>query len=200
MPHTHCNFSGNAGYWNQTVKQTNRQTNRPKNLQNTGDSLHNLSNSCTGAHIFKFSGISLMDNSLCAKCIICNEWMIEWMNNRHFALSALCRLNDDAGEKCKRVNKKKFLVFIYLWYCTFQHDGDRCHSSALFVTDHRCTRTYTPSEDKEELSRICRDNICRCTQGKVPVHLGECMCIFVYSVCCLDFFKLFIISRWLLCL
>ncbi|XP_018528014.1 complement C3 isoform X2 [Lates calcarifer] len=31
--------------------------------------------------------------------------------------------------------------------------------------DHRCSRTYTPSQDKEELSRICRDNVCRCTQG-----------------------------------
>ncbi|KAM9363777.1 venom factor-like [Symphorus nematophorus] len=31
--------------------------------------------------------------------------------------------------------------------------------------DHRCSRTYTPREDKEELSQICRDNICRCTQG-----------------------------------
>ncbi|KAM3623350.1 uncharacterized protein V6R79_010054 [Siganus canaliculatus] len=31
--------------------------------------------------------------------------------------------------------------------------------------DHRCTRTYTPSEDKEELTQICKDNICRCTQG-----------------------------------
>ncbi|XP_029948737.1 venom factor-like [Salarias fasciatus] len=31
--------------------------------------------------------------------------------------------------------------------------------------DHRCSRTYTPTEDKEELSQICRDNVCRCTQG-----------------------------------
>ncbi|XP_074487043.1 venom factor-like isoform X1 [Sebastes fasciatus] len=31
--------------------------------------------------------------------------------------------------------------------------------------DHRCSRTYTPSEDKEELTQICRDNVCRCTQG-----------------------------------
>ncbi|XP_070847577.1 venom factor-like [Chaetodon trifascialis] len=31
--------------------------------------------------------------------------------------------------------------------------------------DHRCSRTYTPSEDKEGLSHICRDNVCRCTQG-----------------------------------
>ncbi|GLD73159.1 complement C3-like protein, partial [Lates japonicus] len=31
--------------------------------------------------------------------------------------------------------------------------------------DDRCSRTYTPSQDKEELSRICRDNVCRCTQG-----------------------------------
>ncbi|CAN9510720.1 unnamed protein product [Ophioblennius macclurei] len=31
--------------------------------------------------------------------------------------------------------------------------------------DHRCSRTYMPCEDKEELSRICKDNVCRCTQG-----------------------------------
>uniref|UniRef100_A0A671TD78 Complement component c3b, tandem duplicate 1 n=1 Tax=Sparus aurata TaxID=8175 RepID=A0A671TD78_SPAAU len=31
--------------------------------------------------------------------------------------------------------------------------------------DHRCSRTYTPSEDKEELTKICRDNVCRCAHG-----------------------------------
>ncbi|XP_024119095.1 venom factor [Oryzias melastigma] len=31
--------------------------------------------------------------------------------------------------------------------------------------DHRCSRTYTPKEDKEELSQICKDNVCRCAQG-----------------------------------
>ncbi|XP_070684604.1 venom factor-like [Pempheris klunzingeri] len=31
--------------------------------------------------------------------------------------------------------------------------------------DHRCSRTYSPREDKEELSQICRDDVCRCTQG-----------------------------------
>ncbi|KAM7010094.1 complement C3-like [Tautogolabrus adspersus] len=31
--------------------------------------------------------------------------------------------------------------------------------------DHRCSRTYNPKEDREELTQICRDNICRCTQG-----------------------------------
>ncbi|XP_041838364.1 complement C3-like [Melanotaenia boesemani] len=30
--------------------------------------------------------------------------------------------------------------------------------------EHRCSRTYTPKEDKEELSRICENNVCRCTQ------------------------------------
>ncbi|XP_060943930.1 complement C3-like [Limanda limanda] len=34
-----------------------------------------------------------------------------------------------------------------------------------YSPDHRCSRTYTPSEDKEELTQICRDNVCRCTQG-----------------------------------
>ncbi|KAM9493800.1 complement C3-like [Clarias gariepinus] len=31
--------------------------------------------------------------------------------------------------------------------------------------DKRCSRFYTPPEDKEQLSQICKDNICRCTQG-----------------------------------
>ncbi|KAI9529173.1 hypothetical protein NQZ68_013480 [Dissostichus eleginoides] len=30
--------------------------------------------------------------------------------------------------------------------------------------DHRCTHTYTPREDREELTQICKDNVCRCTQ------------------------------------
>ncbi|XP_032399538.1 complement C3, partial [Etheostoma spectabile] len=41
--------------------------------------------------------------------------------------------------------------------------------------DHRCSRTYTPREDKEALAQICRDNVCRCTQGDccVPKTDGE---------------------------
>ncbi|KAK2819584.1 hypothetical protein Q7C36_021230 [Tachysurus vachellii] len=31
--------------------------------------------------------------------------------------------------------------------------------------DKRCSRFYTPPEDKEQLSQICKDNVCRCTQG-----------------------------------
>ncbi|XP_068615078.1 complement C3-like, partial [Brachionichthys hirsutus] len=31
--------------------------------------------------------------------------------------------------------------------------------------DHRCSRTYTPKEDREELTQICRENVCRCAQG-----------------------------------
>ncbi|KAM9493802.1 complement C3-like [Clarias gariepinus] len=34
-----------------------------------------------------------------------------------------------------------------------------------YNTDERCSRFYTPPEDKEQLSQICKDNICRCTQG-----------------------------------
>ncbi|KAF3852816.1 hypothetical protein F7725_006171 [Dissostichus mawsoni] len=37
--------------------------------------------------------------------------------------------------------------------------------------DHRCTHTYTPREDREELTQICKDNVCRCTQGKVCTSL-----------------------------
>ncbi|XP_060767191.1 complement C3-like [Neoarius graeffei] len=34
-----------------------------------------------------------------------------------------------------------------------------------YNTDKRCSRFYTPSDDKEQLSQICKGNICRCTQG-----------------------------------
>ncbi|KAF7650475.1 hypothetical protein LDENG_00125510 [Lucifuga dentata] len=39
--------------------------------------------------------------------------------------------------------------------------------------DHRCSRTFTPSEDKAELSRICRDNVCRCTQNDCCVSVSD---------------------------
>ncbi|KAF7688278.1 complement C3-like [Silurus meridionalis] len=31
--------------------------------------------------------------------------------------------------------------------------------------DKRCSRFYTPPEDKEQLSQMCKGNVCRCTQG-----------------------------------
>ncbi|KAJ8001694.1 hypothetical protein DPEC_G00172110 [Dallia pectoralis] len=31
--------------------------------------------------------------------------------------------------------------------------------------DHSCSRFYAPKEDKKELSQICEDSICRCTEG-----------------------------------
>ncbi|GAA6087146.1 complement component c3b, tandem duplicate 2, partial [Tachysurus ichikawai] len=34
-----------------------------------------------------------------------------------------------------------------------------------YNSDKHCSRFYTPSEDKEQLSQICKDNVCRCTQG-----------------------------------
>ena len=40
-------------------------------------------------------------------------------------------------------------------------------------SDHRCSRTYSPREDKEELGRICQDDVCRCTQGKVWMCLHQ---------------------------
>ncbi|XP_071384057.1 venom factor-like [Centroberyx affinis] len=39
--------------------------------------------------------------------------------------------------------------------------------------DHRCSRTYTPSEVKEELAQICRDNVCRCTQGDCCISKND---------------------------
>ncbi|XP_071384060.1 complement C3-like [Centroberyx affinis] len=39
--------------------------------------------------------------------------------------------------------------------------------------DHRCSRTYTPSEDKEELAHICKDNVCRCTQGDCCISKND---------------------------
>ncbi|XP_065808700.1 complement C3 [Labrus bergylta] len=39
--------------------------------------------------------------------------------------------------------------------------------------DHRCSRTYNPKEDREELTQICRDNVCRCTQGDCCVSKSD---------------------------
>uniref|UniRef100_A0A8C6NJW6 Complement component c3b, tandem duplicate 2 n=1 Tax=Nothobranchius furzeri TaxID=105023 RepID=A0A8C6NJW6_NOTFU len=39
--------------------------------------------------------------------------------------------------------------------------------------DHRCSRTYSPKEDKEQLTRICNDDVCRCTQGDCCVSKTE---------------------------
>uniref|UniRef100_A0A3B4ZLY2 Complement C3-like n=1 Tax=Stegastes partitus TaxID=144197 RepID=A0A3B4ZLY2_9TELE len=39
--------------------------------------------------------------------------------------------------------------------------------------DHRCSRTYTPKENNEELTQICRDNVCRCTQGDCCVSTAD---------------------------
>ncbi|KAK1885920.1 Complement C3, partial [Dissostichus eleginoides] len=40
--------------------------------------------------------------------------------------------------------------------------------------DHRCTHTYTPREDREELTQICKDNVCRCTQGDCERETFAC--------------------------
>uniref|UniRef100_A0A8C7MEZ0 Venom factor n=1 Tax=Oncorhynchus kisutch TaxID=8019 RepID=A0A8C7MEZ0_ONCKI len=48
--------------------------------------------------------------------------------------------------------------------------------------DHRCSRFYSPKEDKDELSQICRNNICRCTQGEcvfVCICVWLCVCVFM---------------------
>uniref|UniRef100_A0A8B9KBN4 Complement component c3b, tandem duplicate 2 n=1 Tax=Astyanax mexicanus TaxID=7994 RepID=A0A8B9KBN4_ASTMX len=44
--------------------------------------------------------------------------------------------------------------------------------------DKRCSVFYSPPEDKEQLSHICKDNTCRCTQGKntVCMHLDSFTC------------------------
>uniref|UniRef100_H3CLD7 Complement component c3b, tandem duplicate 2 n=1 Tax=Tetraodon nigroviridis TaxID=99883 RepID=H3CLD7_TETNG len=42
-----------------------------------------------------------------------------------------------------------------------------------YSPDHRCTRTYSPSGRTEELTKICRDNVCRCTQGDCCISKGE---------------------------
>ncbi|XP_030637168.1 complement C3 [Chanos chanos] len=34
-----------------------------------------------------------------------------------------------------------------------------------YNTDNRCIRFYSPPENKEQLDQICKDNVCRCTQG-----------------------------------
>uniref|UniRef100_A0A3Q4ICA1 Complement component c3b, tandem duplicate 2 n=1 Tax=Neolamprologus brichardi TaxID=32507 RepID=A0A3Q4ICA1_NEOBR len=39
--------------------------------------------------------------------------------------------------------------------------------------DRRCSRTYTPRENKEQLSQICRNNVCRCTQGDCCISKAD---------------------------
>ncbi|CAL8332854.1 unnamed protein product [Lota lota] len=39
--------------------------------------------------------------------------------------------------------------------------------------DHRCSRTYSPPEDKVALSQICRNDVCRCTQGDCCVSKSD---------------------------
>ncbi|MEQ2243779.1 hypothetical protein ILYODFUR_010358, partial [Ilyodon furcidens] len=39
--------------------------------------------------------------------------------------------------------------------------------------DHHCSRTYSPREDMEELSHICNNDVCRCTQGDCCVSKSE---------------------------
>uniref|UniRef100_G3N4I6 Anaphylatoxin-like domain-containing protein n=1 Tax=Gasterosteus aculeatus aculeatus TaxID=481459 RepID=G3N4I6_GASAC len=39
--------------------------------------------------------------------------------------------------------------------------------------DHRCSHTYTPREDREELSQICRNDACRCAQGDCCVSRSD---------------------------
>uniref|UniRef100_A0A3P9LX36 Complement component c3b, tandem duplicate 2 n=1 Tax=Oryzias latipes TaxID=8090 RepID=A0A3P9LX36_ORYLA len=39
--------------------------------------------------------------------------------------------------------------------------------------DHRCSRIYTPKEDREELTQICKDNVCRCAQSDCCVSKAD---------------------------
>ena len=60
------------------------------------------------------------------------------------------------------------------------------------LADHRCSRTYSPPEDKEALSQICRNDVCRCTQGEaLPPHppffhlpLALFACNLMYCITC----------------
>ncbi|XP_075871782.1 complement C3-like isoform X2 [Nelusetta ayraudi] len=42
-----------------------------------------------------------------------------------------------------------------------------------YSPDHSCSRTYSPRENQVELDHICRDNICRCTQGDCCITKSE---------------------------
>nr|XP_061792030.1 complement C3-like [Nerophis lumbriciformis] len=39
--------------------------------------------------------------------------------------------------------------------------------------DHRCSKMYTPPQDQEDLTHICKDNVCRCTQGDCCVAKAD---------------------------
>ncbi|XP_054634136.1 complement C3-like [Dunckerocampus dactyliophorus] len=39
--------------------------------------------------------------------------------------------------------------------------------------DHRCSKTYTPTQHREDLTHICKENVCRCTQGDCCIAKGD---------------------------
>ncbi|XP_073669750.1 venom factor-like [Paramisgurnus dabryanus] len=43
--------------------------------------------------------------------------------------------------------------------------------------DKRCSRFYSPPEDKQQLDQICRDNVCRCTQGDCCVLKADSLSV-----------------------
>ena len=109
-------------------------------------------------------------------------------------------ITTQVGEHVQNIISQRWLPYrcLFRYVCVLESG---CHTVSLLsvrVTDHRCSRTYTPSEDVEELTKICRDNVCRCAQGKVFLQHGTSRHV------CWWFFKCMIhsllMSRWLLCL
>ncbi|XP_061770767.1 complement C3-like [Nerophis ophidion] len=39
--------------------------------------------------------------------------------------------------------------------------------------DHRCSKTYTPRQHRDDLTHICKDNVCRCTHGDCCIAKGD---------------------------
>ncbi|XP_068460339.1 complement C3-like [Clinocottus analis] len=42
-----------------------------------------------------------------------------------------------------------------------------------YHADHRCSHSFSPPEDREELTQICRGHVCRCTQGDCCVSRSD---------------------------
>lgn len=43
------------------------------------------------------------------------------------------------------------------------------------LSDKRCSRFYSPPEDQTQLDQICKDDVCRCSQGQFS---ADYLCVF----------------------
>jgi len=67
----------------------------------------------------------------------------------------------------------------------------------IFVlSEKRCSRFYSPPEDQQQLDQICKDDVCRCSQGQSS--RSQTILMFSINFSTLTSCKTFF-HRWLLC-